>query len=91
MVLKNNKPVRWTYDIEEDLNVKPGETHKYFKGLGGWTPELLEYVIEKDGLEKMIEVYNFDSKEIIDDFMATDKADKRKEYIQNKTFSIASL
>lgn len=91
MVLKNDKPIKWTYDIMEDLPLKNGEVSKYFKGLGTFSKEILEKVIETDGLEKMIEIYNFDSPEIIKDFLSSEESDKRKEYIRNHKFSIASL
>lgn len=91
MILKNNKPVRWTYDIQEDLTAKSNEVSKYFKGLGAWSKELLEHVIETDGIEKMIEIYNFDDFEIIKNFLSSEESDKRKKYISEHEFSIASL
>ena len=39
----------------------------------------------------MLIKFNFDSKEIIDDFMSDKKSDKRKEYILNNEFSIAKV
>ena len=42
MVLKGDKPIRWTYDLQEELKCNPGEHQKYFKGLGTHTKEGLE-------------------------------------------------
>lgn len=89
MIKKNKKPVRWTYDINEELKCGAGETSNYFKGLGTWQVSDLEFVIQKDSLERMIVPFVFDSKEIIDDFMSDSKSDVRKDYIRNREFSIA--
>lgn len=91
MVLKNKKPLRWSYDLNEDLKCKSSESLKFLKGLGSWQPELFDEVVKKDGLEKMIQKLNFDDTEIINDFMSSKESDTRKSYIQNHNFSIASL
>lgn len=39
----------------------------------------------------MIEIYDFDSDIIINEFLGSEESDKRKEYIQNHEFSIAEL
>jgi hypothetical protein len=59
--------------------------------LGTWKKEDLEQVIDADGLEKMLMKFEFDSKDIIDDFMSDKKSDVRKEYILNNNFSIAKI
>lgn len=89
--LKNGKPVRWTYDIQEDFEPKSGETMKYYKGLGTWDAKDLEFIIEKDGLENMIELFNFDSEKIMAEFLATEESDARKAYILENEFSIAKV
>ena len=91
MVLKGETPTKWTYDITEELPVKSGENAKYFKGLGSWQKELLDFVIKKDGLENMIDIYDFDNINIINDFLGSEESDKRKNYIRNHSFSIARL
>ena len=91
MTKKNNKPVRWTYDINEELEQQPGEISTYYKGLGTWSADDLDYVIKHDTLEKMIVSFDFDSDEIIDDFMSDKKSDTRKEYILNNNFNIAKI
>ena len=88
---KNNKLTSWVYDLNEELPIKSGESQAYYKGLGTWPKEDLEQVIETDGLEKMLMKFEFDSKDIIDDFMSDKKSDVRKEYILNNEFSIAKI
>ena len=88
---KNNKLTSWVYDLNEELPIKSGELQKYFKGLGTWKKEDLEQVNDTDGLEKMLMKFEFDSKDIIDDFMSDKKSDVRKEYILNNNFSIAKI
>lgn len=88
---KAGKITRWTYSLAEDFEPKAGESIKYFKGLGTWDKEQLEAVIAKDGLENMIEYFDFDDPQILKDFLSSDESDKRKEYIRNNNFSIAKI
>lgn len=88
---KNGKLTAWVYDLNDELLIKSGETQSYYKGLGSWNVDDLDHVIQKDGLEKMLVKFKFDSKEVIDDFMSDKKSDARKEYILNNTFSIAKI
>ena len=39
----------------------------------------------------MIVKFDFDDPEIINDFLSSEESDKRKEYIRNNEFSIATL
>ena len=73
------------------MPIKTGESQAYYKGLGTWPKEDLEQVIDTDGLDKMLMKFEFDSKDIIDDFMSDKKSDVRKEYILNNEFSIAKI
>lgn len=88
---KNGKLTAWVYDLNDELPIKSGETQAYYKGLGSWNVDDLDQVIQKDGLEKMLVKFNFDSKEIIDDFMSNKKSDARKDYILNNDFSIVKI
>ena len=88
---KNGKITRWTYSLSEDFEPKAGETIKYMKGLGSWQKEQLEAVIAKDGLENMIEYFDYDDPQILKDFLSSEESDKRKEYIRNNDFSIAKI
>lgn len=91
MTLKNNKPQKWVYNIQDELEAKQGETFKYFKGLGGWTSELLDYVIKTDTLDKMILPFSYDDDSVIENWMSNKTSDYRKEAIRNYKFSIVSL
>jgi ribosomal protein S18 len=88
---KNGKINRWTYSISEDFEPKAGESIKWYKGLGSWGKEQLEAVIAKDGLENMIEYFDYDDPQILKDFLSSEESDKRKEYIRNNDFSIAKI
>lgn len=88
---KNGKMINWVYNFGEKLEVKAGETQKYYKGLGSFLAEDLQQVIDKDGLAKMIEMIDFDSDEIIDDWLSNAKSDKRKEYILANDFDITKI
>lgn len=90
-IKKGNVLQRWHYSMNDDIKVKSGETSKYFKGLGSWKETDLKFVVQKDGLDKMIELFEFDSDEVIDDWFGDTKQDKRKEYIQANNFSIAKV
>jgi DNA gyrase/topoisomerase IV subunit B len=91
-VKKNRKLLRWTYELNDpSFKINKGEDSKYYKGLGSWPEKDLEYVIQTDGLQKMIEPLVFDNDELMDDWLSDKKADKRKEYIQGNEFSIAKV
>ena len=86
---KGKKLLRWTYELSGELQLKSGEELKYFKGLGTWTKDDLKQIIDKDGLDKMIDIFEFDDIEVLDDWLNDKKADKRKEYIMANEFDIA--
>jgi len=87
-VTKGKKILRWTYNLTEEINLKPGETSNYMKGLGTWDADDLKYILQKEGLDKMIRMLEFDSDEIISDWLGNDAA-PRKEYIVQNNFDIA--
>lgn len=90
-IKKNNKLQRWLYSLNERVSMKAGEVSKYYKGLGSWEEKDLKFIVEKDGLQKMIELLEFDSPEMINDWLSDKKADKRKEYIQDNEFNVAQI
>lgn len=90
-IKKNNKLVKWYYSLNDQVLLKSGEVSKYLKGLGSWKVDDLKYIVEKDGLNKMIDMLEFDNNEIIDDWLSDKKADKRKEYILENDFNIAKI
>lgn len=89
-IKKGKKPIRWTYDINEELIPKSGEIFKYVKGLGTWNTPDLKAIIDKDGLSNMIQMINFDNDELLMSWLDKDP-EPRKDFIQNNTFNIAKL
>lgn len=88
---KGNKIVRWAYSITES-QPQPGESPDYKKGLGSWDKEDLQYIISKDGIDKMIVDLNFDSQEsqtAIEEWLGDD-SEPRKKHILKTDFSIAN-
>lgn len=91
VVKKNGKPVRWSYSISESIEPKAGEVAHWMKGLGSWKTSDLQYIVETDGADKMIDIIEFDDKTIIDDWLSESTSDKRKEYILENDFNIAKI
>jgi len=92
---KNNKIKHWYYSMN-DVDESKYKTHesKYYKGLGTWENKDLQYIIEKDGFEKMVNIFDYNkgaSDEIIDDWLSGDKSDKRKEFIAKNEFDLIKL
>ena len=91
IVKKNKKPIRWYYNLRDEIELKPGETSHYIKGLGSLKSTELEYIVNTDGLDKMIKVLDFDgSEKVIEDWLGDDSK-PRKDYIVNNEFNIAKL
>lgn len=90
---KNKMPKEWIYDLSGELKEKSGLTFKYFKGLGGYTPEQMKKIIEIDGMQKMLLPLTKDdlADETIDDWYSGSKSDKRKENIMNNEFNLIKL
>lgn len=93
VIKKGKQIVNWSYSLNDNITLKPGETSKYMKGLGSWkTPTAkhpgLKQIIQKDGLDKMISLIDFDDDDIIQEWMGKD-SEPRKKYILANDFSIA--
>lgn len=90
-VFKNEKIQRWTYSLDEKLELKNNESSFYFKGLGSWEKDDLQTVIKTDGINKMIVPLEFiDCDESLDEWLGTD-SEPRKKYIIKNEFSIVDL
>lgn len=87
---KNNKILNWSYNLHEAFDKKGGDVH-YIKGLGSHIESDLKHIVQNDGLQNMIQMVDFDSEQIIKDWLSTENSDVRKEYIANNSFDIASL
>lgn len=77
--------------MTDSLNLKSGESGKYYKGLGSFKEKDLTHIIKTDGIIKMLRMFTLDNKEILDDWLSGSKADKRKEYLQDNYFDITSV
>jgi DNA topoisomerase-2 len=89
-IVKNDKLVNWHYSLNDEINLKSGEKSNYYKGLGSWDIEDLKQVIKTDGIEKMIDIIEFDDETIIEEWLGND-SEPRKKYILENNFSIAKL
>ena len=93
VVKKGKQIVRWYYSLNDTVKLKAGETSQYYKGLGTFNTEDLEYIIKAEGgIQNMIKMLKFDNEYVkqVDDWLGDDSA-PRKEYIMNNNFSIAKL
>ena len=92
-IKKGKKLIKWLYDLEEEKNLKlvKGENSKYYKGFGSWNEKDLEYVIEQDGLNKMVVKFTGIDYKLLDDWLSSSKSDKRKEYIKEYELDINKI
>ena len=90
-VTKKDKLVNWYYNLNDKVQLKAGEKSSYYKGLGSWDSDDLKQVVQTDGIDKMIQLIDFNNDEIIDDWLSDKKSDVRKEYILENDFSIIKL
>lgn len=88
------KLTNWYYsidDVDEELYKKYDS--QYYKGLGTWEMPDLKHVVEKDGIEKMIKIFEFTDKSesMMNDWLSSSESDKRKVYIQGNEFDLIKL
>lgn len=89
---KQGKIVKWFYEIDDYNKFDcTGYESKYYKGLGSWLEKDLKYIIQQEGLHKMINLLEFDDTQIMNDWLSKTESDRRKQYIQDNCFSIALL
>jgi len=87
---KGKIPINWVYSLNEELSPQRGEEFSYMKGLGSWDIDDLKYIVSKDGLKKMIDIFEFDNDKIIQEWLGDD-SEPRKKYILANDFNIASI
>lgn len=65
----------------------------YYKGLGTWKKEDLQFIIHKIGFDKLVETFEYDdsAKEVISYWMGNSFSDKRKEFLRGREFNIEKL
>lgn len=93
-IKKNNKLVDWVYRIDDlTPKIEAKGVCKYYKGLGSWKESDLKEVVQKDGINKMIDIFEFDDKaeETIIGWFDSNKVDFRKKRIQDNEFSLIKL
>lgn len=89
-ITKKDKLTRWHYSLQDNIQLKAGEVSDYKKGLGSWDIDELKEIVNNDGINKMINIINFNDDKIIDDWLGDD-SEPRKKYILANDFSIASV
>lgn len=89
--MKNGLPSKWVYNVREGDSLK-GEV-KYFKGLGSHTERGLQHIVETDGIQKMIQMLEYDEEasETIDAWLNTKRADDRKEFLRQNEFDLINM
>ena len=91
IAMKNKKPQRWTYELGTNFPLKAGETGKYMKGLGSYRSELMKQIVKKDGIDKMIKLFNVDSPSILKDWLSGETVEIRKGYLKLNDFDITGI
>lgn len=98
IVYKNDKIINWFYSFNDYLEFESKNKDKkykyeYKKGLGSWDKEELEYIIEKDGFENMLEIFVLDenSQLNIHNWLSSNTADERKAMLEGFSFNIMEL
>lgn len=88
---KNGKVTGWKYNLNDNTEY-PGEA-TYVKGIGSWNSDDLKYIVKQDGLDRMIQVIDFEGEtgqELIDEWLGDDSG-PRKKYILDNDFKIAMV
>ena len=94
---KNDKLVKWYYSLndynQDKHNINPSHNCIHKKGLGSHTSEDLAYIVEKDGLENMIEqiIVTPEDGEIIEKWMTDEGVLFRQDVLRSKAFSIENI
>lgn len=99
VIFEKNQPKKWFYtigDYNEYVSKNPltkNQRAQYYKGLGSHKSEDLQYIIQQDGLENMIQVLepSDTSDEAISRWLSFSRADDRKEEMKDKSFDLSSL
>lgn len=86
---KDGKVTGWKYDLEDATEFKGSAT--YVKGIGSWNSGDLKYIVDQEGLDKMIDLIDFQGsrgRELIEEWLGNDPS-ARKERILSNDFKIA--
>jgi DNA gyrase/topoisomerase IV subunit B len=94
---KNDKLIKWYYSLGEynkdKSSIKSSYNCIHKKGLGSWTSEDLEVIIQKDKLENMIEqiIVTPEDNQTIENWMKDEGVQFRQDTLRNKAFSIENI
>lgn len=99
VIVKDNKDniKKWFFNLTEFKKWESSNTDKklkiiYLKGLGSLETKDLDYIIEKQGFESLLEEYTLDDKshEYFENWLGPD-AEPRKKYMKEYEFDINSI
>lgn len=89
---KNNKIKEWAYTFEDVAKIDPKLDIQYQKGLGSWSVDDLQHVINTDTLDKMLPTVEVSDPEMFNSWFSTSTSDFRKEQIlQSPPFDIMRI
>jgi DNA gyrase/topoisomerase IV subunit B len=95
---KGEKIIKWFYNFDdyfkfEQENKTNNYKYDYKKGLGSWDKDELDFIIEKDGLDNMIEVFVLDdeAETNIHNWLSANTSDARKSMLEGFKFNIMEI
>lgn len=99
IIAKDNKGniLKWFFSFDEYREFENTNKEKliydYKKGFGAWDREELEFIINKVGLENMLETYKLDDDSIkeLDNWLVSKNSDIRKEMLEGYEFNIMGI
>lgn len=94
-VTKDDKLIRWSFNLSDDLKIKSSERSQYFKGLGTFDKEDLKHVLDTEGFDKLTQKIDINKEntahfDILESWLGND-SQKRKDFILENDFSIAKI
>lgn len=87
---KKGKLHQWVYNFDE-ISKLEGEIH-YVKGLGSWDKADLRYIVEVEGLDKMLSPIEYQDENLFYNWFSPDAVEYRKEQLRNaEAFDIMKI
>lgn len=89
---KSNVIKEWAYNFAEVNHINGKLDISYVKGLGSWSEKDLKFVIEKDGMDKMLPTIKIDQVDLLQNWFSGKTSDFRKEQIvKARPFNIMAV
>ena len=88
---QGDKITGWKYSLDDETEFKGTAT--YVKGIGSWNASDLKYIVDKEGLDKMVDMIDFQGArglKLIDDWLGNDPTPRKKRILENE-FEIAKV